>query len=113
MAITSYAGLKTAIGVWLDRSDLTDYYGDFISFAEGHLNSKLRVRQMEAVTSITPVANVYTLPTDYMQFRKVILDNGTRYPLAYITPDASDMKYPSREFEMSNSVCCARYESKK
>lgn len=96
MAITTYAGLKTAIGVWLDRTDLTDYLGDFVAFAEGHLNSKLRVRQMEESVSLAPTLGVFTIPADYLQYRKIVMDNGTRYPLAYMTPDAVDMSYPTR-----------------
>ena len=96
MAITDYAGLKSAIATWIARDDLTAYVADFIVFAEGYINSRLRVRQMEEVVSLSPTLGVFTLPTDYLQYRKLVMDNGTRYPLAYITPDAADMKYPTR-----------------
>lgn len=96
MAISTYGGLKTAIGTWIARDDLMAYTGDFVTFAEGYINSRLRVRQMEAKATLSPTSGVFTLPSDYLQYRKVVVDNGLRSPLSYITPDAADMKYPTR-----------------
>ena len=38
MALDTYGGLKTAVGVWLNRADLTSYIPDFIKLAEQRIN---------------------------------------------------------------------------
>ena len=95
MAINTYSGLKNAIGVWLSREDLSAYIPDFVTFAEGFINDNVRHRKMLEIASLTPVNGVCPLPTDYLQYRRVVLDTGTRYVLQYITPDQADARYPS------------------
>ena len=46
MALTTYAELKTSIGDWLNRADLTAVIPDFISLAEAQIERTLRTRQM-------------------------------------------------------------------
>ncbi len=46
MAITTYSELKTALGNWLNRDDLTAVIPDFISLAETDINRKLRHYKM-------------------------------------------------------------------
>lgn len=41
MAITDYAGLKTAVGNWMSRADMIGEAEDFISLAEAGLNREL------------------------------------------------------------------------
>lgn len=97
MAITTYAELKTAIPNWFrDRQDLAAQTDEFIDLAEALLNSKLRCRQMETVASLTPTNNVCTLPTDYVEYKRVVEEASIRRKLAYITEDAADGLYPSR-----------------
>lgn len=95
MAITTYEGLKSAVATWMARDDLTAYVPDFITFAEGYINTRLRHRKMVTTVSLTPVDGVCTLPTDYLQYRRVVVDTGTRYTLEYIVPDQADQRYPS------------------
>ena len=96
MSITTYAELKTAIADWTARSDLTSYLDDFIDLFEAHANRTLRCRQMETVTSLTPTSNVCTLPSDYIEYKRVVEDASTRRALEYITEDAADLLYPNR-----------------
>ena len=42
MALTTYAELKTSVGDWLNRSDLTTAIPDFISLAEAQIERNLR-----------------------------------------------------------------------
>lgn len=93
MSITTYAELKTAIGDWLDRSDLTSYLGDFITFAEGHFNRELRHRKMITTTDLTPSSNVCTLPTDYLNYVRVVEKVSPRRDLTFITSQAADQLY--------------------
>lgn len=102
MAITDYAGLQAAITDNLARVDLPAFAPDFIAQAEDWLNygssasEALRCREMEAVTSLTPVAGVVTLPADYLQYQRVVEKAGARRSLVYITPDMAEVLYPSR-----------------
>jgi hypothetical protein len=108
MAITDYASLVTAIGDDLARSDLTSYIPDFIMQAEQVFNhgsesiDPLRVRDMETIDSLSPTSNVYTLPDDYLQYRRVTEEASPRRPLDYIDPMGVDQLYPLRASGYSN-----------
>lgn len=108
MAITNYSELVTAIGDNIARSDLASYIPDFIMQAEQVFNhgsesiDPLRVRDMETIASLTPTSNVYTLPTDYLQYRRVTEKSSPRRPLEYIEPTAVDQLYPLRASGPSN-----------
>lgn len=94
MAITTYAELQTAMANWLARDDLTTYLPDFITLFEAAANRRLRVRQMETSTDLTPVAGVATLPTDYLQWRRVTWTGTTRRELEYVHPSYLQAAYP-------------------
>lgn len=111
MAITTYSELAATIQQWLARSDLGGSAQDFITLGENYLNyggdpdtdPPLRCREMEAVTDLTPTAGVYTLPTDYLEYRRVVEKTSSRRELRYITPDRAEMLYPSRSGGLSES----------
>ena len=92
MALTSYAGLKTAIANWLDRSDLTSYLDDFIDLAEARIGRELRIRQMETQGTETLVSSTreYSLPSDYLQMRNMQLNTSPITSLEYISPEMMD-----------------------
>jgi hypothetical protein len=95
--IATYADLVTAISSdWPARSDIASAADTFIQLAEAIFNSKLRMRQMEATTTLTPVSNLCTLPTDYIEYKRVVEVASIRRPLTYITEDAADRLYPDR-----------------
>lgn len=108
MAITDYATLVAAIGDNVARSDLTSFIPDFIMQAEQVFNhgsesiDPLRVRDMETIDDLSPTSNVYTLPTDYLQYRRVTEKSSPRRPLEYIEPTAVDQLYPLRASGFSN-----------
>ena len=88
MALNTYAALKTAIANWLNRSDLSDEIADdFIKLTEADFNSKLRIRQMEQIDTITIDSETETVPTGFIGVRSFyILSSDTKYTLEYITP---------------------------
>ena len=88
MALNTYTALKTAIANWLNRSDLTDEIADdFIELTEADFNSKLRIRQMEQIDTITIDSETETVPTGFIGVRSFyILSSDTKYTLEYITP---------------------------
>jgi hypothetical protein len=54
MSLTNYTDLQTGIQNWLQRQDLNAIIPDFITLFEACANRRLRVRQMETVTLLTP-----------------------------------------------------------
>ena len=108
MAITDFASLKTAISEWYEENAVSDaQLGEFVQFATSMFNygfqniPALRVRQMEAVASLTADDAVYTLPTDYLQYRRVVEEASIRRELTYIVPDAVEELYPARSAGLS------------
>lgn len=58
MSLIDYASLQASVATWLQRTDLTATIPDFITLFESFANRKLRVRQQEAYTLLTPVSTV-------------------------------------------------------
>lgn len=103
MAITDLASLKAAINVWSDLGGtLDDQLTDVVQMTTHMLNygseemAGLRIREMETIATLTPTAGVCTLPTDYLQYRRVTIPSSLRRELSYITPSVSDDLYPDR-----------------
>ena len=90
MSISTYAELQTAIGNWLDRSDLTSRIPEFISIAESHIAQDVRIRDMvKRVTSST--SSQYTdLPTDLLEIDNIQINSTDKLVLDYLTPEQID-----------------------
>jgi hypothetical protein len=96
MTIATYSDLQTALGNWLDHSLFAARYPDLIQLFESCANRRLRVRQQEASTSLTPDANGNaTLPTDYLSTRRVTWTGSPRVELQYVHPSYLQAAYPS------------------
>ena len=94
MTVSTYSELKTAIGNYQGRADLTDRADEFIDKVEAKFRRRLRLRPMEATatgtfTDGTPTIN---LPTDFLQVISFTFDVSTNAPreLRYITPSQGD-----------------------
>lgn len=86
MAISTFAELKTAIGNWLERDDLSSRIPEFVSLAEDRIALDLRIRPMETSSSITVDAQTEALPTRFLGLRRSYLDSdGQR--VDYYPPD--------------------------
>ena len=85
----TYSSLQTAVTDWLARADLTTNIPDFILLFENEVNRSLRVRQMEAVTALTPLTTSgdYSLPSDYLTRRRVTWTGTPNRVLEYVAPD--------------------------
>ena len=67
MALNNFTSLKTAIANWLNRTDLTnEITDDFIKLTEADFNSKLRIRQMEQIDTITIDSETETVPSGFI-----------------------------------------------
>jgi hypothetical protein len=86
MSLTTYAGLQASIANWTARNDLTATIPDLIVMFEATANRRLRVRQMEASTTLTTSSGSVALPTDYLEWRKVMANYTTPIQLEYVHP---------------------------
>lgn len=80
----NYTELKSAIVSYAKRADLAPSLDTFISFFESHINTVLRVADMETNITATPVSGLIALPADYLSMRQV---KSGRTRLEYVTPD--------------------------
>ena len=74
MAINTYAALQNAIVRWARKTgdmEFSDTVPDFIRLCEADINRTMRMREMEATTTLTPSSNEVTLPTNYIEWRLV------------------------------------------
>lgn len=95
MAITTFAELKTAMGNWLDRTDLSARLPECIALFEAQVNRRLAVRQQVALTQLTPSSGSATLPSDYLAWKKVVWTGSPRRTLGYMPPEHLDAAYPT------------------
>ena len=73
MALTTYTELKTSIGDWLNRSDLTSVIPDFISLAEAQIERTLRTRQMIVRANASFDAQYGAVPSDFLETKSLKL----------------------------------------
>ena len=79
MALNSYAALKTSIGDFLNRDDLTAVIPDFISLAEAQINRDIRHYEMENRATAQLDSQYLARPTDWVEtIRMHIMGGGTR-----------------------------------
>ena len=95
MSISTYAELKTAIGNFLARSDLTDQIPNFILLAEARLSRELETRDQEkrATATLTSGDEFIALPTDMREIREIKLNTSPNVVLEYKSPTALDTTY--------------------
>lgn len=84
MAIDTYANLQTAIGTWLDRS--LSYVTDCITLFEAQVNRRLMVRPQTTSTTITMSGGSGSLPTDYLEYKRVTWSGTPTRDLDYVSP---------------------------
>lgn len=102
MAISTYSELLTAIEDWAVRPDLATYIPDFVTLATAMFNvgqqgvKPIRTREMEEVATLSPTSGVFTVPTDYLQYRRVVELASMRRELLYIAPSYAEQAYPDR-----------------
>ena len=91
MALTTYAELKTSIGDWLNRSDLTSVIPDFISLAEAQIERTLRARQMIVRANASFDVQYGAVPADFLEVKSLKLTStNPQTPLSFLSIDALD-----------------------
>jgi len=90
MALTTYNELKTSVGDWLNRSDLTTAIPDFISLAEAQIERNLRTRQMLLRSTATIDTEYAAVPDDFLEVKSFKLNTSPPTPLQFETIDSMD-----------------------
>ena len=96
MALTNYTDLESAIASWLGRSDLSAVIADFVTMAEARFNNTIRTREMETSTDLTLSSGAASLPSDFLEAKRVTYKSSPRRVLTYATPDWLDEAYPDQ-----------------
>lgn len=109
MSITNYSELQTSVTNWLSRTNDTNLialFPDCITLAEAKFNRVLRTRNMETSTSLTPASGVVTIPTDFLEMRRIYIDTDTPIELEYLPPEQFYVKFP---ILTNSSISPSRY----
>lgn len=94
--ITNLATLKTAIGDYLARSDLTTFYDNFIQAAEGKLYRRLNLRNEETALSVNISGGVAAVPDDFKALKFAYYDRSPIAKLTWVPLDQLYQEYPVR-----------------
>lgn len=103
MALSTYGGLKSAIADYAARSDFTTVIPDFVTLAETMFNHgdipnevyPLRVREMETQADLTMTNGSASLPSDFLEVKRVLAATSPERILEYASPDWLAEAYPS------------------
>lgn len=96
MAINTFSTLKTAIGNWLNRTDIDDRIDEFITIAEDKIYRSLRVRQMETALSDTISSGVIAVPSGYLEMKYMYLNTTPTTKLVRTSLENIYHNYPTR-----------------
>jgi hypothetical protein len=96
MSLSTYSDLVTAVGSWLNRSDLDTMIPDFIALFEARMNRLLRHPEMEstATSAIASGDTELSLPDDFLAARTVYLDDNPDNVLIAMSPANRRAVYP-------------------
>ena len=90
MAITNYSELQTAVGSWLNRSDLSSNIPDFITLAEASFNRVLRTRNQITRATSSVNAQYVALPTDLIELFNIQINTNPIKRLEQVSLDKAD-----------------------
>jgi hypothetical protein len=87
MLITNLGSLRAELGRYMFQQRFQPDYDTAVQNFEALANRRLRVRPMEAVTSLTTTNGETPIPSDYLLWRTVLWVGRTPYPeLEYVHP---------------------------
>lgn len=94
--ITNLATLKTAIGDYLARDDLTTFYDNFIQNAEAKLYRSLNLRNEETALSVPISSGVAAVPSDFKALKFAYFDQSPAQTLEWVPISELYNDYPNR-----------------
>jgi hypothetical protein len=105
MSVSNYGELKSAVGLWLNRADLTAYSPDLIRLGEQRIfygaddpypSNPLRIPAMQTQETGTITSSTIAFPTRFLEPIRIAATNGNEtWSLVYVAPE--------RYSEQSNS----------
>jgi len=97
--IVNYATLQTAIGDYLNRSDLTSFLPNFTQACEMRLYRDLRIRAMETDLSVTISGGVAAVPTSpiFLDLKYAYVNTVPIKSLDRVPPDDVYARFPVRQ----------------
>lgn len=95
MALDTYSNLKASVVAFSGRDNLSEIIDDCINLTEQSMynneQAPLRVRSMEALSTLTTVSGTKTLdlPANFLAFRSISIESGGgEHQLDYYSPSA-------------------------
>lgn len=82
----NYTELKTAIGNWSHRADVTPFIDQFIDLFESRASRKLRTFDMETLEIVVPSGATQVLPTGFIGFKNLQVNLSYTKTLEYASP---------------------------
>lgn len=86
MALTNHGELKTAVANWLEDSNQSSRIPEFIALAEDRIAQDLRVRDMETEVDLTISSEDTSLPSGFLEARRLYLNTNPKKDLTFVTP---------------------------
>jgi hypothetical protein len=96
MSIASYSELQTALGNWLNRSDLSAYFPDFIALGEARIYRDLRIQCMETALSSAISGGVVAVPAGYLALKYAYINTTPVRALQRKDAEWIYQNYPTR-----------------
>jgi hypothetical protein len=96
MSLNSYTTIKTAVGTWLDRSDLAGVIPDLVCLGEARIYRDLRIAAMETAISTAITAGVVAVPSGYIEMKHLYVDGAPVQKLQRKTAEWIYTNYPTR-----------------
>ena len=90
MALSTYSELQTAVGSWLNRSDLDTNIPDFIALAESSFNRVLRTRNQITRATSSVAEQFVALPSDLLELHNIQLNTSPVKRLQQVTMTKAD-----------------------
>ncbi|PWB81572.1 MAG: hypothetical protein C3F08_01600, partial [Candidatus Methylomirabilota bacterium] len=81
MTIASYNDLKTSVSDFIHRSDNSTAVVDQIMLGEKRIQRELRTADMETAYTGTIASGVIAVPTDFLEWRAVYINDSVAYRL--------------------------------
>lgn len=99
LTLDTYADLKAAIALWLNRRDLTDQIPAFITMAHAKFNRELRVRDMQTRAEATTSGEYITVPSDFLapySLELAVVPGVWGEPIEFISEDQAKQRRAER-----------------
>lgn len=96
MALNTSSAVETSIISWTNAGISSAQAQDLITLGEDRIYRELRVRQMEATTTVAIASSVIPCPTDLLEVKDIRIDSEPDYTLQRKSPDWIYSNYPFR-----------------